>query len=574
VTISLNPEQKKAVEAIGHPQAIIGGPGTGKLTVLVEKAAWLIEQGHAKPNEVFLVTHNIRTHYLAYERLHARLGSRVNEVVAGTMRDFAYQALEFSGLAKPIADFPTMRRLLRRAMAEVKFPGSVDEAEKILRYFKAQAKKPKAEEAFAGLLTAYKNRLDAANLTDRYDVIREHILNMRGDKAGPIPAKFLLVNNVQDLTHIQFIWMMEHYKNGAELITAGNDDQSIMGPYGGMGGKVYDSLEEIDDIQQYDLAQSYTCSQNVVNAGQKLLEKCRSELVEDVTSLVKPATVNLQNFKAVRQELEWLAKQAPLWRQQYGQTAILVHHDAQAYYVERVLQDARQPHSVYAQSVWHAPGSMMMMDLLSLMAGTATADELKNFLTGIGLLREDVNRVIKGEQNPGQWLLAGHGDDAPSLPPEFHEFYEALHTLAQDMQTRAKTPAEAFEAAAKLVQAKLMPDDQEIALLAVEGLLSLGGNPADMIPLLKKRRAPDANAPLIISTIEEARNLHFDHVVIPFLAKPVWPWTRDTVRGTDEANDRRLLFVAMTRCKGALTLSHSGTRSVFIDDMKAELSLQ
>jgi DNA helicase-2/ATP-dependent DNA helicase PcrA len=51
-----NPKQKQAIEHVRGPMLVLAGAGTGKTTVLVERIAWLIEQGHARPEEVLAIT--------------------------------------------------------------------------------------------------------------------------------------------------------------------------------------------------------------------------------------------------------------------------------------------------------------------------------------------------------------------------------------------------------------------------------------------------------------------------------------------------------------------------------------
>lgn len=53
---NLNEEQLKAVTHLEGPLMIIAGAGTGKTTVVTQRIAWLIEQGHAKPDEVLALT--------------------------------------------------------------------------------------------------------------------------------------------------------------------------------------------------------------------------------------------------------------------------------------------------------------------------------------------------------------------------------------------------------------------------------------------------------------------------------------------------------------------------------------
>src|SRR5258707_8547318 len=56
IKFSPNPAQQRAIEHLHGPMLVLAGAGTGKTTVLVERIAWLIEQGHAKPEEILAIT--------------------------------------------------------------------------------------------------------------------------------------------------------------------------------------------------------------------------------------------------------------------------------------------------------------------------------------------------------------------------------------------------------------------------------------------------------------------------------------------------------------------------------------
>lgn len=56
VEISLNSEQKRAVERTGGPILVVVGAGTGKTRVITERIKWLIENKKARPCEILSLT--------------------------------------------------------------------------------------------------------------------------------------------------------------------------------------------------------------------------------------------------------------------------------------------------------------------------------------------------------------------------------------------------------------------------------------------------------------------------------------------------------------------------------------
>ncbi|MGZ4898820.1 MAG: UvrD-helicase domain-containing protein, partial [Candidatus Angelobacter sp.] len=96
-----NPRQKQAIEHALGPMLVLAGAGTGKTTVLVERIAWLIEQGHAKPEEILAITFTDN----AADELKARVEKRLRRktaifkttIWAGTFHAYCLGVLKRAG---------------------------------------------------------------------------------------------------------------------------------------------------------------------------------------------------------------------------------------------------------------------------------------------------------------------------------------------------------------------------------------------------------------------------------------------------------------------------------------------
>ncbi|HWF06695.1 MAG TPA: ATP-dependent DNA helicase, partial [Candidatus Angelobacter sp.] len=96
-----NPKQIQAIEHVHGPMLVLAGAGTGKTTVLVERIAWLIEQGHAKPEEILAITFTDNAAAELQERVAKRLRGKApalkSTIFAGTFHAYCLGVLKRAG---------------------------------------------------------------------------------------------------------------------------------------------------------------------------------------------------------------------------------------------------------------------------------------------------------------------------------------------------------------------------------------------------------------------------------------------------------------------------------------------
>jgi ATP-dependent DNA helicase UvrD/PcrA len=93
-----NSKQQRAIEHVNGPMLVLAGAGTGKTTVLVERIARLIENGHAAPGEILATTFTDNAADELKVRVEKRLRRKAN-INAGTFHAYCYGVLQRNGRA-------------------------------------------------------------------------------------------------------------------------------------------------------------------------------------------------------------------------------------------------------------------------------------------------------------------------------------------------------------------------------------------------------------------------------------------------------------------------------------------
>jgi len=569
-TINLNPEQSKAVEH-KNSSVVIGAAGTGKTAVLLARAAHLIEHGVAAA-DVAVICFSYRSVKLVESLAKKRYGEKLAGVRFGTLRDFAEMSLSEQISEQTVLSNNAARDMMKRAMIETGFKGGLSEAEHVIRSFKAQSRRPQENEPHYLLLQNYKKLLDSENSLDRHDLTRSHIIGMRKDTLKPAAVKHILVDNAQDATQIQSVWLQEHLSRGVQVMMTLNDDVTLFGPDGAEGANVATTFEVLDGVETFKLTDNYRTPSKIHAAVIKPARLLKQRLQKTDTPQNKASALFVaKDFKDEAAENAFLlgAVQTALQKNATGRVGIVVRHDYLANRLLHVFHQAGLRPASYARPIWEKPGAGTVMAMLYLIMGQSSGARFERFL--MIYLGARVGGVLaEAGLTPEQFLQSQNLPKGIDLGADntrtYHSLRRRVNGYIRMVQTGGADARDVFKATVADTLPKLSAEEQEDALLAARILLSLQGRIAELLPRLEQETLPDVQSSIIITPVRETRNMEFDTLFMPYLNEGVWPPVARAVP-TDLEHERRMLVQALTRTKGDVTLTSSGKASGFFKEM-------
>lgn len=592
--MEFNADQQKVLKALsaGKDALATGGPGTGKTMLLIEYAAKVVTEN---PNsKVAIVCFAFRTAKYTESLLAQKYANLLHsgQIRVSTAKDYAQTALESAEGAPKInfAGNSRVRSMLRIAMSQVQFKGSVNEAEHIIRNFRAQLKNPQVDARHFPLFEAYKNLMEQAGYIDRHTIIRKHIVAIDNGTAALAPYTHILVDHIQDITPIQLRWVLAHQqskgKKGAQLLCVGDDDQTLYATNGAMGAGALHKLSKTKGFEAVTLTTGYntpkTLAPKVHKLPRLLLERVGKQQTEHNPAPAEFQVKELSDFPTewafLQNIIQNTRKSAPK-----SKIGMLVRTHEQAARFGHLCSLANLPHASYGRPVWEQYGAQVALSTLYLLLGQAQPSQLTTVLHVMGVsatLQATLVQAPQLEQGIGTWLQTGL--QLPELTPSSTITTEDIATLRrarrmlsgtwQAIQQRKINPKDAFLALMQQALPRLSDEHKQYALLATDMLANIQGPLREELQTLLTETLPDTNAPIIIAPVREARNMAFDMLILPTCHASQWPLTQGAVMTQDTEHERRLFYTALARAKGHIICTSSSGLSPYLGEIQVRKS--
>jgi DNA helicase II / ATP-dependent DNA helicase PcrA len=430
--------------------------------------------------------------------------------------------------------------------------------------------------------------------------------------------RHVLVDEFQDTNRLQYRWLKLLVGQGNAMFAVGDDDQSIYGFRHANVGNMADFERELRVPNVIRLEQNYRSHGNILDAANALIARNRKRLGKNLwTAAGKGEPLRVYEAQTDGYEAAWLAEEVQsLHRDGYARRdiAILYRSNAQSRVIEHALFSAGIPYRVYGglrfferQEVKHA---LAYLRLLANPDDDAALLRVVNFpARGIGGRSVEALQDAARAAGTSLWqaiprlsgktavavgafarLVAGMREATPGLPlPEtVAHVIEASGLVAhykaeRDGGDRVENLGELVNAAAAFVQdetyaAQFVADAAEIPAappgasgsgttsppsVATEGVQrsdALNAFLAHAALESGENQAAEGADALQLMTVHSAKGLEFHCVFISGLEEGLFPHEQSVVEEDGLEEERRLMYVAITRARTRLYLSFAQTR--------------
>ncbi|WP_222565882.1 UvrD-helicase domain-containing protein [Novilysobacter antarcticus] len=599
----LNPPQRAAVEHVEGPLLVLAGAGSGKTRVIVEKIAHLIASGRMPARRIAAITftnksakemrervakrirgdgaegltistfHALGLRFLQIE--HAKLGLRRGFSIFDS-DDSAAQIKDLLGVGTKPDVLDGMRNLISRAKNAGLSPEQA----------MAEARSAREVEA-ATVYALYQARLTTFNAVDFDDLIRLPVQLLESDEECALAWRerigYLLVDECQDTNDAQYRLLKALAGPTGLFTVVGDDDQSIYAWRGANPDNLLSLESDYPTLRVIKLEQNYRCSNRVLRAANALiannphthLKTLWSEQADGERIRIWECRDSAHEAEKVAAEIQFTAtaRQAP-----WSDFCILFRGNFQSRALEKALQQVGVPYHLTGGTAFLERGEVK--DAMSWLRLIANPDDDAAFVRAVTSPKREVGattlaRLAELAQRAGMpmsraaesvgalqqlppragnalntfvGIVRGLREDARRLPPS-----ELVRVLAEKSGLLLAIRAHCKdEASFQRRKANL----EELADWFDGGKGAGPGELAAQLALLSHADKGEAGNQVRLMSLHGAKGLEFRYVFIVGVEDGTLPHDAALDEGSLE-EERRLLYVGITRAKERLWLSYS-----------------
>jgi DNA helicase-2/ATP-dependent DNA helicase PcrA len=615
ITKGLNAQQREAVTAGEGPVLVLAGPGSGKTRVLTHRIAYLIEEMDVRAWHIMAVTFTNKAAREMEGRVLTLLegSDRIDGLSIGTFHAICARILrresEWTPFTRDYLIYDTADQLAAVKMAINEL--NLDEKKYTPRGMLSQISDAKNEliapedypapdyrsEIVRRIYTRYDQILRANNARDFDDLLTHTVwlFQQHPEVLARYQARYthILVDEFQDTNMAQYALIKLLAGEQRNLFAVGDPDQSIYAFRGADYRNVQRFREDFPEARMILLEQNYRSHQAILDAATGVIDRNPGRVPKALFSEQKDGPlVQLKEAYNEDDEAQFvvntIAELVALGEYKPGDFAVMYRTNAQSRAIEDAFLRAGLPYRLIGATRFYSRKEIKdAMAYLRLIHNPDDLVSLQRVINvpprGIGqkTLQELEDWARQEDISPGHAMLSllDESVEAPLDGRARNALTRFASMLAGWIEQRSTlSPADLLTTVLKDTgYLNYLDDGTEEGLSRAENVLELRTVAAsyeglDLTTFLEEvslvsdvdTRDDETQAPSLL-TLHAAKGLEFPVVFIVGLEEGVLPHIRSMEDPSQMQEERRLMYVGITRAKERLYLLYAFRRSLFGD---------
>lgn len=625
----LNPRQAEAARYVDGPCLVLAGAGSGKTSVITRKIAYLIETCGYPARHVAAVTFTNKAAREMKERVGKLVkGKDAHGLTVSTFHNLGlniirreHKVLKLKA-GFSIFDAEDARALLKELMLRDGDTSTelLDQLQHQISNWKSAQISPQhalskadsdGEQLWALLYERYNQALHAYNSVDFDDLIRlptelfcEHpeVLERWQNR-----IRYLLVDEYQDTNTSQYLLVKQLIGQRGSLTVVGDDDQSIYAWRGARPENLSLLKQDFPNLHVVKLEQNYRSTARILKVANSVIAHNPHEFNKNLWSelgIGEPLRIircPTEDAEAERVATEILNQR--LRRQcQFRDFAILYRGNHQSRLLEMKLQQYQIPYNISGGTSFFARGEIK--DIMAYLRLLVNPDDDNAFLRVINTPRRAIGTsTLEGlgryaNEREISLLAACQEVGLQAVLPEkgldrVREFCAWLERVRYNCHTGDPVAAiremiEDIDYEGWLHQNASAPKVAERRMENVWYLIDSIGKTLErnedqnkdnednlnsaiakmmLMDLLDRQQEEDESDRVQMMTLHASKGLEFPHVFMVGMEEELLPH-RTSIEEDNIEEERRLMYVGITRAQRTLTLTLAGSRKQFGEKME------
>ena len=620
---NLNSSQREAVETINGPALVIAGAGSGKTRVLTFRTAYLICEKSIPSWQILAVTFTNKAAKEMRNRISQLLlenNFRGDIPLVGTFHSICAKILR-SEIEKigyknnfNIFDTQDQQSLIKKILKELGIDvaqfrpqavlGTISKAKNELISAEMFKKNTHGywEEIISKIYTNYEQKLKTNNALD-FDDILMLLIKIFQDFPETLEKyqkkfRYIMVDEYQDTNHAQYTLIKMLANKHKNICVVGDDWQGIYSWRGANIQNILDFEKDYPETKVIKLEQNYRSTQQILDAAYGVISKNIKRKDKKIWTENKKGELLLA-FEAEdeKNEAQFVANEIKKLfdkRIDLNEIVVLYRTNAQSRIIEEVLISNSLPYRII--------GGLKFYQRKEIKDLIAYLRLIENYADEISLERiiNEPKRGI-GEKTFEKWLILSK--EKNMNPLDFGKIFFDKKNNQQTPSTLKEGKMEAIFAFCKFIEEMNQLKSELNLTELIQKIFEKSGyktyildgtedgymrfeNIKELLTVAKKYNELENGAGLIsfleeialisdtddidqskkavhLMTLHSAKGLEFKYVFIVGLEEGILPHSRSMLSESEMEEERRLMYVGITRAKQGVYLLFARTRTIF-----------